>query len=80
MVKRNMGGGSIAWLEAGWAETGWAGPGRQHIYTYNTNTKTWQFYDQYVLRPGDRVWLDLHSDADGVWQAPGCGGTTGGTC
>jgi hypothetical protein len=69
MVKRNMGAGRIAWLEAGWAETGWAAPGRQHIYTFNTNTKTWQFYDQYQLRPGDRVWLDLHSDADGVWAA-----------
>jgi len=69
MVKRNMGAGRIAWLEAGWAETGWAGPGRQHIYTFNTNTQTWQFYDQYLLRPGDRVWLDLHSDTDGVWGA-----------
>src|SRR5215216_6687671 len=66
MVKRDMGRGDIAWLEAGWAETGWAGGGRQHIYTFNTNTKTWQFYDQYVLRPGDRLWLDLHTDADGV--------------
>lgn len=69
MVKRNMGRGSISWLEAGWAETGWAAPGRQHIYTFNTNTKTWQFYDQYALRPGDRVWLNLHSDTDGVWAA-----------
>jgi hypothetical protein len=69
MAKRNMGGGQIAWLEAGWAETGWAGPGRQHVYTFNTNTKTWQFYDQYVMRPGDRAWFDLHSDTDGVWGA-----------
>ncbi len=69
MVKRDMGGGTIAWLEAGWAETGWAGAGRQHIYTFNTNTKTWQFYDQYQLKPGDRLWLDLRTDADGVWQA-----------
>ncbi len=69
MVKRNMGGGQISWLEAGWAQTGWAGPLRQHIYTFNTNTHTWQFYDQYALQPGDRVWLDLHSDADGVWGA-----------
>jgi hypothetical protein len=69
MVKRDMGGGSIAWLEAGWAETGWAGAGRQHIYTFNTNTKTWQFYDQYALKPGDTVWLDLHTDGQGVWQA-----------
>jgi hypothetical protein len=69
MVKRNLGGGRVSWLEAGWAETGWAGQGRQHIYTFNTNTLTWQFYDQYQLRPGDRVWLDLHTDGDGVWQA-----------
>ena len=69
MVKRNMGGGTISWLEAGWAQTGWAGPLRQHIYTFNTNTHTWQFYDQYALQPGDRVWMDLHSDANGMWGA-----------
>jgi len=69
MVKRNLGRGSIAWLEAGWAETGWAGPGRQQVYTFNTNTKTWQFYNQYTLRPGDKVWIDLHSDANGGWSA-----------
>jgi hypothetical protein len=69
MVKRPMGGGRIAWLEAGWAETGWAGGGRQHIYTFNTNTQTWQFYDQYALKPGDKVWIDLHTEGDGVWQA-----------
>lgn len=69
MVKRDLGGGSIAWLEAGWAETGWSGAGRQHVYTFNTNTKTWQFYDQYLIRPGDKLWLDLHTDADNVWQA-----------
>ena len=69
MVKRDTGGGRIAWLEAGWAETGWAGAGRQHIYTFNTNTETWQFYDQYAIQPGDKLWLDLHTDADGVWQA-----------
>ena len=69
MVKRDMGAGRIAWLEAGWAETGWSGAGRQQIYTFNTNTQTWQFYDQYAIKPGDRMWIDLHTDADGVWQA-----------
>jgi hypothetical protein len=69
MVKRDMGRGSIAWLEAGWAETGWVGVGSPHIYTFNTNTNTWQFYNQYALRPGDRIWLDIHSDTDGVWAA-----------
>ncbi|GAA0524925.1 hypothetical protein GCM10010172_01740 [Paractinoplanes ferrugineus] len=69
MAKRNMGGGRINWLEAGWAQTGWSGPGRQRVYTFNTNTLTWQFFDQYQLRTGDRVWVDIHSDADGVWAA-----------
>jgi hypothetical protein len=69
MVKRNMGRGTVNWLEAGWAETGWATPGRQHVYTFNTNTNTWQFYDQYALRVGDKVWVDLHSDSDGRWGA-----------
>jgi hypothetical protein len=69
MAKRNMGGGQISWLEAGWAKTGWASPGRQHIYTFNTNTRTWQFYDQYTLRAGDKIWLDLHAENEGVWTA-----------
>jgi hypothetical protein len=69
MVKRDMGAGDIAWLEAGWAETGWAGAGRQHVYTFNTNTKTWQFYDQYAIKAGDRLWIDIHGDVDGVWGA-----------
>ncbi|GIE89509.1 hypothetical protein [Actinoplanes regularis] len=69
MVKRDLGKGNIAWLEAGWAETGWRSPGQPRIYTYNTNTKGWQFYDQYPIKAGDTVWLDLHTDTDGVWQA-----------
>ncbi|WP_236717927.1 hypothetical protein [Actinoplanes sp. TFC3] len=69
MAKRDLGGGRIAWLEAGWAETGWAGQGRQLIYTYNTNTNTWQFYDQYKIKAGDQVWLDVHTDGDNIWQA-----------
>ncbi|MFI5934802.1 hypothetical protein [Actinoplanes sp. NPDC051494] len=69
MVKRGQGNGNIAWLEAGWAETGWAGQGRQHIYTFNTNTMQWQFYDQYQIRPGDKPWIDIHTDGNDIWQA-----------
>ncbi|GIF09562.1 hypothetical protein Asi03nite_71000 [Actinoplanes siamensis] len=69
MVKRDLGKENIAWLEAGWAETGWRSPGQPHVYTYNTNTKAWQFYDQYPVKAGDTVWVDLHTDSDGVWQA-----------
>jgi hypothetical protein len=69
MVKRDLGGGSIAWLEAGWAEAGWTGAAGPHIYTFNTNTKTWQFYNQYAIKSGDRIWIDIHSDIDGVWGA-----------
>lgn len=59
----------LAWLEAGWAETGWAGGGRQRIYTYDTNRRTWQFYDQYPVRDGDQVWLYLTARDDRHWQA-----------
>ncbi len=69
MVKQRLGSGDVAWLEAGWAETGWSGGGRQRIYTYDTNGRVWRFYDEFVLRPGDRVWLDVHAGADGRWQA-----------
>ncbi|HWS33251.1 MAG TPA: hypothetical protein VN408_10970 [Actinoplanes sp.] len=69
MAKKDLGAGRLAWLEAGWAETGWASPGRQHVYTFNTNTNRWQFYDQYPIRPGDRVWLDISGDRTGLWRA-----------
>jgi hypothetical protein len=69
MAKRDLGNGRMAWLEAGWAETGWTGDGRQHIYTFNTNTNSWQFYDQYKIKAGDRLWVDVHTDGNNTWQA-----------
>ena len=58
MAKADTPGG-VTWLEAGWAETGWAGDGRQRIYTYDTNTGHWTFYDQYPIAAGDRIWIEL---------------------
>lgn len=61
-----------AWLEAGWTETGWNGIGRQRIYTYDTNRQSWVFYDEYQIKPGDRVWIYLHTEQEGdrpAWQA-----------
>jgi hypothetical protein len=69
MVKRELPDGTVNWLEAGWAETGWSGDGRQRIYTYDTNHRTWRFHDAYRLADGDRVWLSLRTDGTGVWQA-----------
>ncbi|GLY05782.1 MULTISPECIES: hypothetical protein [Actinoplanes] len=69
MAKREIERGRIAWLEAGWARTGWSGGGRPRVYTFNTNTNAWQFYDQYAVKTGDRVWLDVHTDGGGVWSA-----------
>ena len=69
LVKQTPGNGPTTWLEAGWAETGWASPGRQHIYTFDSGTRTWQFYNQYALRPGDRIWIDLRAEPDGTWAA-----------
>ncbi|HKT03560.1 MAG TPA: hypothetical protein VJT31_28865 [Rugosimonospora sp.] len=58
MVKGDTPGGT-RWLEAGWAETGWAGTGRQRVYTFDTNSNRWTFYDQYPIRGGDRIWIEL---------------------
>jgi hypothetical protein len=49
----------VKWLEAGWAETGWSGDGQQRIYTFDTNTGHWTFYDQYPVVAGDQVWIEL---------------------
>ena len=62
----------VKWLEAGWAATGWAGAGEERIYTFDTNTLKWTFYDQYPIRPGDQVWIELVATGTGdtaPWQA-----------
>lgn len=65
-------GDGAAWLEVGWTETGWSGTGRQRVYTYDTATRAWAFYDQYDVVPGDRLWLHLQTESGGdspTWQA-----------
>lgn len=62
----------MEWLEAGWSEIGWDGMERQQIYTYDTNTDAWAFYEQYRVAPGDRFWIYLQTEKDGAkpaWQA-----------
>jgi hypothetical protein len=56
----------MKWLEAGWAQTGWSGAGQQRIYTFDTNTLKWTFYDQYPVKPGDRVWIELATTQTGA--------------
>ncbi|GAA1421658.1 hypothetical protein [Catellatospora coxensis] len=65
-------GAQQAWLEVGWTETGWSGNARQRVYTYDTATRAWAFYDQYAVSPGDKLWLHLQTEAGGEqpsWQA-----------
>jgi hypothetical protein len=61
----------MRWIEAGWAEAGWSRSGRQRIYTFDTNTNRWTFYDQYPVKDGDRVWIELSASPgpDPVWRA-----------
>jgi hypothetical protein len=62
----------VKWLEAGWAETGWSGGGQQRIYTFDTNTGHWTFYDQYPVKSGDQVWIELLATgtaASPTWSA-----------
>jgi hypothetical protein len=70
MAKRGVGNGHVGWLEIGWAETGWSGRGAQRIYTFDSEAKSWQFFDDFRLGDGDQVWVYLHSDADeSGWRA-----------
>jgi hypothetical protein len=74
MAKSFLADGGLAWLEAGWSETGWTVPPEPRVYTYDTNTDAWSFYDQYRLADGDRVWIYLHEEAPAEaatrrWQA-----------
>ncbi len=60
------------WLEAGWAQAGWANSEEQRIYTFDTNTLKWTFYDQYPIKPGDQVWIELTATGSGpdpAWNA-----------
>lgn len=62
----------LVWLEAGWAETGWDGAGKQRVYTYDTNRDAWAFYQQYEVKPGDRLWIFVQTEQAGptpAWQA-----------
>ncbi len=67
MAKQETTGGT-RWLEAGWAEVGWGGAGRQRVYTFDTATNSWTFYDQYPLRPGDHIAIAL-TGAGAGWSA-----------
>ncbi|MGH3739552.1 MAG: hypothetical protein ACRDT6_28730 [Micromonosporaceae bacterium] len=69
MVKEPLDDGGTAWLEAGWSENGWHDGGGQVVYTYDSASRAWTFYDQYPIRPGDRIWIYLESDPDGEWAA-----------
>jgi hypothetical protein len=62
----------VKWLEAGWAETGWSGGGKQRVYTFDTNTNSWTFYDQYPIADGDQIWIQLSTSQAGptpTWTA-----------
>jgi hypothetical protein len=70
MAKRGVGSGHVGWLEIGWAETGWSGRGAQRIYTFDSEARSWQFFDGFRLGDGDQIWVYLHSDADQrTWRA-----------
>jgi hypothetical protein len=65
-MARNPAG--TAWLEAGWSENGWLRDGRQRIYTYDTASRRWTFFDEYRTGPGDQIWVYLESSGN-VWRA-----------
>jgi len=69
MAKQETSGGT-RWLEAGWAEVGWSGAGRQRVYTFDTSTSRWTFYDQYPVQPGEQIAIALSATGRGdQWAA-----------
>jgi hypothetical protein len=72
LAKHGLGRGQLAWLEVGWVEPGWSGGGAQRIYTFDSETRSWAFFDEYRIGAGDQVWLYLHSESGAdpaVWRA-----------
>lgn len=57
------------WFEIGWVEAGWRDD-KQYIYTHDTPSSGWTFYDQYPLTPGQRIYVQVTqvpSNAN-LWQ------------
>ncbi|MCA1831864.1 MAG: PKD domain-containing protein [Actinobacteria bacterium] len=57
-----------SWLEIGWAEVDWR-PNAQYIYSFNTVLQQWQFFGQYPVSSGSRIWVTLISVGNNVWEA-----------
>lgn len=64
LARQELGGGRVAWLEVGWVETGWSGGGAQRVYTFDSQARSWVFFDDYPLADGDRIWVYLHSEVE----------------
>jgi hypothetical protein len=59
---------STRWLELGWAEVGWRNDA-QYIYSFNTVLNQWQFFDQYPIGPGSRIYVTVLHVGNGQWEA-----------
>lgn len=57
------------WMEAGWAEVSWR-DNQQYIYQFDSNTREWHFFDQFVLGVGSAVETMVeYKPETGTWQA-----------
>lgn len=57
------------WMEAGWAEVSWRND-QQYIYQFDSNTREWHFFDQFVLGLGSAVETMVEYKPDtNTWQA-----------
>ena len=53
-----------SWLEIGWAEVGWRDD-RQYIYTHDSVSNQFTFYDQFPISPGSRPYFELFDNVGG---------------
>jgi len=60
MARADTAGGT-RWIEVGWTEDGWLDDNAQHVYTYDSSTGDWSYYDQFPVRDGDRIPVVIQS-------------------
>lgn len=57
------------WIEVGWVEAGWHGTS-QRVYTYDSQDRIWNFWTQYPISPGSRIYVEIFKNTqNGRWDA-----------
>lgn len=64
---RAVGCGTGRYVEVGWAEAAWNGPD-QVVYVFDSQSSSWKFYPQYVLAPGQQLYVQVIKLSNEWWS------------